>query len=64
MAVNQPIRVWIMLAGNPLIKNSTTRLWAMFNYSIEEVKLLQSDPHFSKKKKYTIRHSFKFLKYS
>ena len=35
----------------------------MFNSSIEEVKLLQSNPHLPKKK-YTIRHSFKFLKYS
>ena len=51
------------IAGESPYKNSKTRLWAVFNYSVEEVKLLQSDPHLPEKK-YTIRESFKFLKYS
>ena len=35
----------------------------MFYYPTKEVKLLQSNSHLPKKKD-TIRHSFKFLKYS
>ena len=35
----------------------------VYNYSIEEVKLLQSNLHLPPKKD-TIRHSFKFLKYN
>ena len=50
MAVNQPIKSMNNVGGESPYKNSKTRLWAMFHYSIEEVKLLQSNPHFPKKK--------------